>query len=217
MPEDARLARIRTAFDTRAADYDDGRFHRDLAAAVAHFVNLQNVHRVLDVGTGTGLVLRGIRHEDAAADLTGVDLSPGMLAKARGHLPEAQWLEADAARLPIATDSIDLVTCVTALHLFPDPHAALAEWRRVLRTGGHVVTATFGVNSRRPGAQVQHPLPVDHQSFETPAALARMVTPHGFLPARSTSWTDGAHSVLISEFRMVPAGRADLVLPVRVS
>ncbi|GAA4156335.1 class I SAM-dependent methyltransferase [Leifsonia shinshuensis] len=118
--------------------------HRELAAAVAAFADLDGVHDVLDVATGTGLVLRALASRDRALQLTGIDLSGGMLAVARAALPEAELVEADATVLPFGDDAFDLVTCATGVHLFPDADAAIAEWARVLRPGGRVVTATFG-------------------------------------------------------------------------
>ncbi len=51
-------AELAARFDERAATYDESAMHRGLAQAVADFVRLGAVRDVLDVGTGTGLVLR---------------------------------------------------------------------------------------------------------------------------------------------------------------
>ncbi|MCL2514948.1 MAG: class I SAM-dependent methyltransferase [Microbacteriaceae bacterium] len=60
MTDDERLEAIRERFDGRAESYDDSAMHRALAAAVADFVDLEGVETVLDVATGTGLVLRAL-------------------------------------------------------------------------------------------------------------------------------------------------------------
>ena len=173
---DDLLAAVRARFDGRAAEYDDSAMHRGLAAAVAEFAldgdgdgdrdrdgaggdGVHDVHDVLDVGTGTGLVLRALRDRDAGLHLTGIDLSGGMLEVARAALPDAELVEGDATALPFADAAFDLVTCATSLHLFPDAASALAEWVRVLRPGGRAVTATFGEidlsqHGGRPGAAV---------------------------------------------------------------
>lgn len=98
--------------------------HRDLAWDVADSVDLAGVNVVLDVATGTGLVLRALASRDARLHLIGVDISPGMLAVARAALSAAEWIEADAASLPLEWASVDVVTCVTALHIIPDVSAA---------------------------------------------------------------------------------------------
>jgi SAM-dependent methyltransferase len=93
----------------------------------------------LDAGCGTG------RH---AAELVrlghrviGLDASPEMLAVARTRLPDADLRVGDLTRLPMADGSVDLVVCALALVHVPDLRAALAEFRRVLRAGGHLVVS----------------------------------------------------------------------------
>ena len=131
-------------FDSRAPTYDDGEAHRLIAQTVAEFVNVDDVTDVLDVATGTGLALRALAPRLApAAHLTGIDIAPGMLAVAREKLPEATFIRADAAALPLEDASFDLVTCVTGIHLMPDAAAAIREWARVLRPDGRIVIATF--------------------------------------------------------------------------
>jgi ubiquinone/menaquinone biosynthesis C-methylase UbiE len=135
---------IAARYDGRAATYDDGDPHRQIAHAVAEFVDVSGVRDVLDAATGTGLVLRALKPRLADdARLTGVDLSARMLEVARAQTPNATFLLSDATALPFDDGSFDLVTCVTAIHLMPDAGAALREWARVLRPAGRIVIATF--------------------------------------------------------------------------
>jgi ubiquinone/menaquinone biosynthesis C-methylase UbiE len=148
LPFESR-ADIAARFDGRAGKYDQSAMHRRLATAVAGAVagSQPRPMNVLDVATGTGLVLRALAALPTSDDLTmtGIDISDGMLAVARAELPSAQFINSDAAALPFEDASFDLVTCVTALHLLPDASAALREWRRVLRPDGRIVTASFSV------------------------------------------------------------------------
>ncbi|MGF0116521.1 class I SAM-dependent methyltransferase [Promicromonospora sp. Marseille-Q5078] len=183
---DVRAA-VGAAYDARAATYDESRMHRDLAEEVAAFCDLDGVRDVLDVATGTGLVLRAL----AAASpgplrTTGVDLSPAMLDAARRALPGAMFVRADAAALPVESRSVDLVTCVTALHLVPDPERVLAEWARVLRPGGRAVTATF-TGFGRP-ARPRRDFPVHHDRFATPGLLADQAGTAGLRLVRHAVW-----------------------------
>ena len=158
----AQQQAVATHYDARAATYDASGMHRDLAALVAdRAADLGDGlgddlgdglgdGLVVDVATGTGLVLRAIAARHPEARLVGVDLSPGMLAVARAALPQAHLVQADAAALPVGVGSVDLVTCVTALHLLAEPELALDEWTRVLRTGGRLVTATFAADTSGP-------------------------------------------------------------------
>lgn len=194
-----RLSAIRAAFDERAATYDEGAFHRELALRVADFADLTGVTTVLDVATGTGLVLRGIRERLPELELIGTDISPGMLAQATAALPGARWIEADAAALPLPDGCVDLITCVTALHIIPDVASTAAEWRRILRPGGRVVTATFHRESAQPGPAKYRLFPVDHGSFDTVDTLQRTFAARGFDVRRHTEWRDGDRTILIAE------------------
>jgi SAM-dependent methyltransferase len=130
-------------FDHLAATYDDGAVHRWLAGEAARFAVEIEARRVLDIATGAGLVIEAMIAAGSAASFTGVDISAGMLAQAAGK-PLAGRTDlrlVDGGRLPFADDSFDLTTCVSAMAYFPDPAAALAEWRRVTRHGRIVFTA----------------------------------------------------------------------------
>jgi ubiquinone/menaquinone biosynthesis C-methylase UbiE len=93
----------------------------------------------LDAACGTG------RHAAYLASLghtvVGVDTSREMLAVARAKLPAAELHEADLHDLPLADDSVDLVVCALSLTHVPDLGRALAEFVRVLRPTGHLVTS----------------------------------------------------------------------------
>ncbi|MCK9795481.1 methyltransferase domain-containing protein [Isoptericola sp. 4D.3] len=181
-------AAVAAAYDARAATYDESAMHRDLAVTVAGFCALDGVRDVLDVATGTGLVLRALASAAGRPlRLAGVDLSPDMLTVARREAPDATLLRADAAALPLADGSADLVTCVTALQLMPRPDAVLAEWARVLRPGGRAVTATF-TGFGRP-ARPRRDFPVRHDRFATPELLAGLATRAGLRLTRHAAWS----------------------------
>ncbi len=195
---------IRRRFDERAEHYDASVLHRAVADAVARFVPLSGVEAVLDVATGTGLLLRALRERltsEGAAEprLFGVDLSSGMLAVARRELPDAVLHVADAAALPLPDAAVDLVTCVTALHVIPEQAAAIREWRRVLRPHGRAVTATFAEPEDGSGRRNRNPYPVNHAPFASPEDLARTMTTLGFSLIRHESWTNGDDTVIIAE------------------
>lgn len=197
---------VRARFDARSATYDESAMHRDLADAVAAFATPARDATVLDVATGTGLVLRALRdrHGLEPAHLAGVDVSPGMLAVAREALPGVALVEADARRLPLADSSVDLVTCVTGLHLIPGTDRVLAEWARVLRPGGTVVTATFAEfdpsrHHREVVASRTVPYPMQHDPFRSPESLGATVAGAGFVVGRHTTWTDGHDVLLLAE------------------
>ena len=89
--------------------------------------------RVLDLACGTGDFLRIL--DGAGLAPFGMDLSWGMLAANRTGLPLAQ---ADGAALPVATASVDGITCGYALRNFTELQAVFDEFGRVVRPGGRI-------------------------------------------------------------------------------
>jgi ubiquinone/menaquinone biosynthesis C-methylase UbiE len=200
---------ITARFDGYAPVYDESAMHRGLAKAVAAFIRLHGVHDVLDVGTGTGLLLRSL--PPAPWRLVGVDLSPAMLEIARAALPNARFELADAARLDFPDASFDLVTCVTVLHLVPDATTAMLEWRRVLRPRGRIVLATFADDDPSTiarGAASSRAIPaIDlHAPFGAPEALEQLAGAAGLVVERIAEWRhepvadEPEYRFLISEF-----------------
>jgi ubiquinone/menaquinone biosynthesis C-methylase UbiE len=110
--------------------------------------------RILDVATGTGIVLRCARSRTRSlAGATGLDLTPAMLEVAREKSAELDidYVEGDATALPFPDGSFDLVTCQQGLQFFPDRLLALREFRRVLADGGRVVIACWCEIESAPG------------------------------------------------------------------
>ena len=123
-------------FDARADTYDASAAHRWQAGVAG----VSPEERVLDVATGTGLVLRALPAPSPPGLRVGVDLSPGLLAVATRELPAAAWVRADAGHLPLVDGGVDVVTCVAGIS-YLEPDVVLPEWRRVLdRTGRLVVS-----------------------------------------------------------------------------
>jgi ubiquinone/menaquinone biosynthesis C-methylase UbiE len=140
--------------------------------------------RVLDLGTGTGAVLRRLAaRADAPREAVGVDRSASMLAAAR-DLPSAWRLMcADATALPFANESFDVVTAAYLLHLL-GPAArpsVIADAARVLRPGGRMVTVTVGVPRSAPFALAFRPLAAIARRAGGIMAGLRVLDPRGEL------------------------------------
>jgi ubiquinone/menaquinone biosynthesis C-methylase UbiE len=99
---------------------------------------------VLDVACGPGLLACAFAH--VADHVTGIDLTPKMLERARvlqqqQGLTNMTWDEGDVAHLPYPDARFSIVCSRFAFHHFLDPLAVLLEMRRVCRRGGGVVVA----------------------------------------------------------------------------
>lgn len=96
--------------------------------------------RVLEVAIGTGL---NLAHYPADATVTGIELSPAMLAIAEQRAADlgrpVDLHTGDAEALPFADASFDTVVCALSLCTIPHPAAALAEMKRVLIPGGRLL------------------------------------------------------------------------------
>ncbi len=107
--------------------------------------DLRGVKRLLDVGSGAGQIIRHmLKYADKDATITGFDLSPEMLRRARGRLNtnRPQFLSADLTRLPFSDGTFDCVTCGYVLEHLPEAKPGLAELARVLQPGGRMLLLT---------------------------------------------------------------------------
>lgn len=133
-------------WDRAATCYDwQLRFERAAIAAAVALARPERDEEVLDVGTGTGAVLRELaRRPDRPRKATGVDASPRMLARIPS-LPAGWALEtADARLLPFADCTFAVVTAAYLLHVVDVTarREIIGECRRVLRAGGRLITVT---------------------------------------------------------------------------
>ncbi|MDY0827810.1 class I SAM-dependent methyltransferase [Microbacterium sp. BG28] len=100
--------------------------------------------RILDLAAGTGASAVALAR--SGAEVVAADFSPGMIAEGvrrHGHIMNLTFQEADATALPFEDASFDTVTISFGLRNVNDPHAALAEMRRVTKPGGRLVVCEF--------------------------------------------------------------------------
>jgi SAM-dependent methyltransferase len=130
-----------TGYREWAATYDEGRnslYDYD-EPFVYEILDALPTGRVLDAACGTG---RYAEHASAHGHrVIGVDSSPEMLDRARARVAGVEFRLGDLHHLPLPDDAVDIVVCGLALTHVPDLTPVMAEFARVLRPGGHLVTA----------------------------------------------------------------------------
>ncbi len=95
--------------------------------------------RVLEVGSGTGVISALIADRPGVDEVVGVDPSPLFVERARSRLPGARFEVADGRALPFQDGEFDTVVFATTLCHVPLPEQALAEAHRVLRPHGRLM------------------------------------------------------------------------------
>ena len=111
--------------------------------------NLHTGERVLDVACGTGVIARlAAEQVGPGGSVTAIDVAAEMISVAKSTTssttPHIEWHVSDAASLPLADDSYDVVLCQMGLMFMEDRLAALAEMRRVVAPEGRVIVNTPG-------------------------------------------------------------------------
>jgi ubiquinone/menaquinone biosynthesis C-methylase UbiE len=141
-PPATSSGRLRRYWDRHARSYDKQMafWERHLFGDGRQWVCAQASGEALEVAIGTG---RNLPHYPPDVRLTGIDFSPAMLELARRRADQlgrtVELREGDAHALALADGSFDTVVCTLSLCAIPDPQAALAEMRRVLRPGGRLL------------------------------------------------------------------------------
>jgi len=142
---DPREELVQEEFDRQAERW----FRRELASEeramldqIAQLAQISPTDRVLDVACGTGVVSFVLAPQ--AREVVGIDISPGMLAKARAirhrrGIRNVHFVLGEARHLPFRDEQFDAVICRLAIHHFPQPELEIREMARVLKAGGRLV------------------------------------------------------------------------------
>lgn len=136
-----------SSYDNIAGRYDDvwGSRFESVARSVSERVPLVSGESVLDIGTGTGIVLRAFA--STGSRLTGCDRSIGMIDVARSRVPAGRFVAADAMTLPFRDASFDVVTASFVLSHLGNREAGLAEVRRVLKPRGRFAMTSWAADA----------------------------------------------------------------------
>ena len=187
-----------------------------------------SAQRILDVACGTGDSTISIaKAAGEGSEVTGVDISEGMMALVEGKAAKAGVGErirlqvADGEDLPYESSSFDRVACAFGIRNFEHKEKGLSEFRRVLKPGGKAVILELSVPRNRVvrwaydlyftrllpciGGAVSGDkaayryLPASVHRFPAPQAFCRMMEDAGFRAVRCRTFTCGLCRMFIGE------------------
>jgi ubiquinone/menaquinone biosynthesis C-methylase UbiE len=215
VPDDQKR-RVVADFNAIAETYDTQLFLQVCARRLVELAAIPPGAQVLDIATGTGWVaLAAAEHVGPIGRVLGVDLSPEMLAHARqkgaaAGFTHVEFREGDAQRLDLGDQAFDVVLCASALFFVPDMHAALREWHRVLKPGGHVGFSGFGPTLLQPlrdlwEARLRHygvslPTASPNQRLAEPETCRRLLHEAGFVQHEVQSEQLGYYFRTVEEY-----------------
>jgi ubiquinone/menaquinone biosynthesis C-methylase UbiE len=136
----------KTFFDVTANYWDEMRSRNEMEYIlnnVVEWFEIKKGHTILDVGTGTGVLLPFIWGKATEGKLVGIDFSYKMLEKAKKWTinKDISVINGVVGAIPFKTESFDRVICFSAFPHFPDKQRALSEMTRVLKPGGLLIVA----------------------------------------------------------------------------
>ena len=139
-------------FNSRAATYETARsqgyFFDRVQRRVLELAKRQNQpEAILDVGCGTGRLLRKAKLQWESAKLIGVDAAQKMIEQATQLFPDAEFHVSMAEALPLADKSVDLVFSTLSFHHWANQAKGISEVARVLRPNGLFILADITVPS----------------------------------------------------------------------
>jgi demethylmenaquinone methyltransferase/2-methoxy-6-polyprenyl-1,4-benzoquinol methylase len=148
-----RIAPVYDGMNAVISGFQEPRWRRRVVAATG----LRPGMAAIDVATGTGKLARSLADRVGPLGwVVGVDVSAGMLERARDARSDTPWLEfvvGDALALPAADAAFDAATIAFGMRNLPDYERGFAELARVVRPGGRVVCLEIAL-PRSPAGRV---------------------------------------------------------------
>ena len=132
--------RSKSTFNQQADTYDEdihGQHARTLYPVLLSKLAHIPFQRALDLGCGTGEMMKMLLQVDDQRELYGIDLSEKMLSVAESKLSgKVRLVLGDSEHLPFADNFFDVVYCNDSFHHYPAPEKVIQEVKRVLKPGG---------------------------------------------------------------------------------
>ncbi len=143
------------------------------------FLNVQTAMRVLEVGSGLGILAAEVAAVADRVEVVGLERSSDQLSVAI-QSPRVRYVQGDAHELPFADGSFDLVYCRYLLEHVADPQRVLKQMRRVTRAGGRVAAMENDISLVR----LDPPCPTFEKVWSTFATYQRQLGGDGLIGRR---------------------------------
>jgi len=200
--DDAMIERLVARLESRGKDQVFTRLFERYASRL----DLPAGSETLEIGSGTGVVARGLaRRDDMLGDVTGIDQSPVFVeiaqgfAKAEGLADQISFQVGDAHALPFEPARFDAVIAHTLISHATDPATVFAEARRVLKPGGTLIvfdgdyaSLTYGYGDAEAGRRMDWALA--RATFNNPLVMRGMAEQ---LPDAGLTLTDTIADVVL--------------------
>jgi O-methyltransferase / aklanonic acid methyltransferase len=190
---------LQGVFTRSASSYERIRYFPIFGKWLVETAQIPEGAEVLDVACGRGAVLfPAAERVGPRGHVTGIDLADGMARETqmeiqRRGLKQAEARQMDAEHLTFPDSSFDFVLCGFSLQFFPHLEQALSEFRRVLKSGGHLAVTTWASDDERwnwfddlrnnYGAIVK----LGSQSLDKPEEIQKWLSQAGFVNLQITS------------------------------
>lgn len=163
---DERKQRIQQGFDTVAPGYDHPSlaFFPETAKRLVEYLKLDDAdqntgHRLLDVCCGTGVVAIAAAEKLRQGQVTGIDLSSGMLQQAKNkaaakNLDNIRFQQMDMEHLDFEPESFDIATSSFGLFFLEDMTRGISNIARTVKPGGKIAISSFTGDAFSPMADL---------------------------------------------------------------
>lgn len=135
------------SFDRQASTYDfdiNGKHARTQYNYLLNKLETLSYHSLLDLGCGTGELLKQIVNQSGEKELYGLDISKNMLKIAEEKLAGVVTLvQGDSEYLPFSEGQFDVILCNDSFHHYPNPDKVVKEVYRVLKKGGIFILCDY--------------------------------------------------------------------------
>lgn len=176
-------------FDKRASSYDDGfegKFSKKFYRVLLSKLDIKPTAKVLDVGCGTGYLLRKIA-DSQEIEGYGIDVEQNMIEVATEKCPDMTIQTSACEKTPYDDGTFDIMTACMAYHHFSDKAGFAKEAARILKSGGflYIADPRFVFPVRKTINGVLRLFKVTGKFF-TPHEVANDFATHGFVLADVT-------------------------------